>query len=70
VENCENKWKYLWNNVRAELNNRNVNKFGDCDLSPNKRESRWRGFDLLFFVERYIVYNKYGKKPAFLSCVT
>jgi hypothetical protein len=36
MENCENKWKHLWNNVRAELNKMNVNKSGDPELSPNK----------------------------------
>jgi hypothetical protein len=69
--NCENKCKHLWNNVRAELNEMNVNKSGDPDLSPNKRESRWRGFDFYhFFVERYLECNKYGKKSAFSFCVT
>jgi hypothetical protein len=70
MENCENKWKHLWNIGRAELDKMNINKSGDPDLSPNKRESRWRGFDLSFFVERYFECNKYGMKPAFSFCVT
>jgi hypothetical protein len=75
MENCENKWKHLWNNVHAELNKMNVNKSGNRDLSPNKMESRWRGFDLSFVVVvvvvvRYLECNRYGKKPAFSICVT
>jgi hypothetical protein len=37
-----NKWKYLRDNFRAELNKMNANKFGDPGLYPSKSEPQCR----------------------------
>jgi len=39
-----NKLKYLRDNILAELNKINGNKFGDPGLSPSKSESQWRWY--------------------------
>lgn len=44
----KNKWKYLRDNFRAELNKMNANKSG---LSPSKREYQWRWFKILLFLK-------------------
>jgi hypothetical protein len=64
--------KHLWDYFHADLNKINVNNSEDPDLCPNKREFRWRGFNLsfFFFVKKYLEYTKCGKQPAVSSCVT
>jgi hypothetical protein len=47
----KSKWKHLRDNFHAELNRMNANKSGDPGLSPSKRESRWRWFKMLLFMQ-------------------